>query len=86
MSATPSPPNTSSTTSSTGAPTFTARTMTKGELAASYGLKKTEQLIEWCKSVGIELPKRKHLLTPATVALIVERIGAPTITISASRM
>lgn len=78
--------STGAATSSTGTPTFTVRTMSKGELAACYGLKRPQMLLQWCQRVGITLPPRVHLLDPGTVALIVEKLGAPTITISAARM
>lgn len=73
-------------TSSTGAPTFTARTMTKGELALAYGLKKPAQLKRWCIEAGITLPDRVHYLCPALVATVIEKLGAPTILMTAARM
>jgi len=73
-------------TSSTGAPSFTACTMSKGQLAAAYGLKTTRRLHAWCSRVGIDLPPKIHILDPKLVADVVEKLGTPFITISATRM
>ena len=73
-------------TTTTAAPTFTATTMSKGQLAGHYGLKNTRTLLKWCQRVGITLPPKVHLLDPGTVALVIERLGAPAITLSAARL